>query len=266
MNSQSTSRRWFPHLRQCAPVLRPRLPLVDAVARAKQDGAVCAPVGRDRPAGGGLTPITRTTSTTSRGVPPSAAIRISFPALKKPSSLPSADQNGLTPPAAPGTGSNATPSNARTQICCRPSSSRVPIAMLRPSRETAGLTTPAPRGRSIVNRSGGRSGISTLARAHIHVAPDAAIAAAAATARTATAACPERSAAPASASSISIRTSPADCCRLRASFTRQQCRSRWTVAGVSPGSFDQSGSARTMALSTSVMVSPSNARAPVSIS
>jgi hypothetical protein len=57
-------------------------------------------------------------------------------------------------------------------------------------------------------------------------------------------------------------------CRRRrlGSFSRHRCRRRSTAAGVSAGSADQSGVRSSRAAIISELVSPSNARRPVSIS
>ena len=68
------------------------------------------------------------------------------------------------------------------------------------------------------------------------------------------------------AAAPSSHASPMSRSRFFGSRSRQRPRSARTWGGVSGGSFDQSGSCRSTAASTSETVSPSKQRVPVSIS
>jgi hypothetical protein len=211
------------------------------------------------------------TATRANGwsAPPSIATRFIMASAKNPMDRPSGDQKGFEPRSVPASGRIADESSERSQRRDGPS----PLAtntMLRPSGESA--SDEARVGRVLISsRNSPGSGTDRSARIPANVAIAATTTSADAQASRSPRADPIRAgrslATPGRrASSISSRASRMSRHRSLESFRSARRSRRRAGSGVSAGNRCQSGSVFSTFASTSLVVEPSNARRPASIS
>ncbi len=274
-SGRKTGQRWLFSAREASSSVSTRAgpPEASTISRPSRK----APENTMRPSGPQAPPRGDGASATTCGGLPLRSTRFSLPSAKNATSVPSGDQNGMSPPSAPDRRVGVPFERSLSQSAGTPVSSSIACSTSRsPPGESA---NPAP---SEVP-GGGSSDTSRRLVASVRAWPmshrppktSAASAAAAATSQAGralgdgadeTAASPEGRLRITSGSLSSTRASPMSRNRCFGSRSRHRRTSPTSAGGVSAGSAANSGSRISTAASVVEMSSPSNARRPVSIS